>query len=91
LVLIDLLREKGAKVDYNDPHIPKLPSTRKYKFKLKSKALTEKKLASVDVVLIATAHSAYDYDFIVRHAPLIIDTRNATRQVKHGQKKIVRA
>ncbi len=91
LELIDLLREHGAKVEYNDPHIPKLAPTRKHKFNMKSQPLTEKKLASVDVVLISTDHSDYDYDFIVKHAPLVIDTRNATRNVKKNRKKIFRA
>ena len=88
LELIKLLNETGARVEYNDPYIPVLPPTRKYSFDMKSKALTEKKLNSVDLVLISTAHSCYDYDFIVRHAPLIVDSRNATKNVKRFRKKI---
>ena len=42
-------------------------------------------------VLIATAHSAYDYDFIVQHARLVVDTRNATRDVVEGREKIHKA
>jgi UDP-N-acetyl-D-glucosamine dehydrogenase len=42
-------------------------------------------------VLIATGHSAYDYDFIVRHAPLVIDTRNATRNVVQHRERIHKA
>ena len=48
-------------------------------------------LAGQDCVLIATDHTAYDYDFIVRHAPLVIDTRNATKQVTGGREKIRKA
>ena len=48
-------------------------------------------LAGQDCVLIATDHSAYDYDFIVRHAPLVVDTRNATKDVGQGRGKIVKA
>ena len=42
-------------------------------------------------MLIATDHSAYDYDFIVRHAQLVVDTRNATRNVTDGRDKICKA
>jgi UDP-N-acetyl-D-glucosamine dehydrogenase len=48
-------------------------------------------LAAQDCVLIATDHSAYDYDFIVRHSRLVIDTRNATRAVREGREKIRKA
>ncbi|MFH1924525.1 MAG: nucleotide sugar dehydrogenase, partial [Planctomycetota bacterium] len=58
---------------------------------LASSELTAEFLASQDCVLIATDHSAYDYDFIVRHAPLVIDTRNATRNVTEGREKIRKA
>jgi len=53
--------------------------------------LTPEYLASQDCVLIATVHSSYDYDFIVEHAPLVIDTRNATKNVVQGREKIVKA
>ena len=56
-----------------------------------SKKLTAKMLASYDCILIATDHSDYDYGWIVKHARLIVDTRNATGQVKTGRKKIVKA
>jgi len=48
-------------------------------------------LAGQDCVLIATDHSAYDYDFIVQHAKLVVDTRNATRNVRQGREKIRKA
>ena len=42
-------------------------------------------------MLIVTDHSAYDWDWIVRHAPLIVDTRNATARVSAMRERIVRA
>ncbi len=54
--------------------------------RLASESLTPEYLASLDAVLIATDHSAYDWDFIVRYAPLVIDTRNATKQVADRRK-----
>ena len=91
LELIKLLQEKGAKVDYNDPHIPKAPRTREHDLRMTSKRLTADSLAGYDAVLISTDHSAYDYQFIVDNAKLVIDTRNATVKVKSGRDKIVKA
>ena len=51
--------------------------------------LTPQVLADYDCVLIATDHSAYDYDMIVKHAKLVVDTRNATRKVKQAWDNVV--
>ena len=91
LELIELLREKGAKVDYNDPYIPRTHKQRDYDLKMKSKPLTASMLKTYDVALIATDHSDYDYKWIVKNSKLVIDTRNATANVKTGRKKIVKA
>ena len=53
--------------------------------------LTAETLAAADCVLIATAHSSYDAEFIVRHGALVVDTRNFTRDVREGREKIVKA
>lgn len=76
--ILELLEKRGAVVAYNDPHIPKLPEMRHHSIQLQSEALTEEFLASQDCVVIVTDHSAYDYDWLVRHANLVVDTRNAT-------------
>ena len=60
-------------------------------FRMESSPLTAEFLAGQDCVLIATDHSAYDYEFIVRHAPLVVDTRNATKNVHAGREKICKA
>ncbi|MFC1761569.1 nucleotide sugar dehydrogenase [Planctomycetota bacterium] len=91
LELIELLRTKGAKVDYNDPYIPQTHKQRDYDLQMKSKNLSAKMLASYDMVLISTNHSDYDYHWIVDSAQLILDTRNACAGVKRGHKKIVKA
>ncbi|MGD9856182.1 MAG: nucleotide sugar dehydrogenase [Planctomycetaceae bacterium] len=91
-VLLDLLQERGADVSYNDPHVPKLPRMRHHNVPdLKSSELTAAFLAAQDCVLIATDHSSYDYDFIVRHSRLVLDTRNATKGVTEGREKIRKA
>jgi len=89
--LIELLSEKGAKVDYNDPYIPRTHRQRKHDLQMTGKKLSEKMLAGYDVVLIATDHSDYDYQWIVKNASLVVDTRNATADVRRGRKKIVKA
>lgn len=90
--LMDLMLKKGAIVSYNDPHIPNLPPMRHYPhLSMSSQDLTPEFLASQDCVLIATDHSAYDYEQIVTQSPLVIDTRNATRNVRAQREKIVRA
>jgi UDP-N-acetyl-D-glucosamine dehydrogenase len=90
-VLIDLLQKSGAVLSYNDPHIPELLPTRHFHFPMKSVPLTAEFLKSQDCVLITTDHSAYDYDFIVQHASLVVDTRNATKDVCVGREKICKA
>ena len=91
LELIELLKERGAKVDYNDPHIPKCPRTREHDLKMSSVHLTAGNLKKYDVVVISTDHSKYDYQFIVDNARLVVDTRNACKAVKTGRQKIVMA
>jgi len=90
--LMDLLRAGQAVVSYNDPHVPHLPRQRHHNVpEMRSSALDETFLAAQDCVLIATDHSAYDYDFIVRNSRLVIDTRNATKNVREGREKIRKA
>lgn len=90
--LMDLLLSKGAVVDYNDPFIPILPPMRRYPdLRTTSRELTAEYLASRDCVLIATDHSSYDWNWIARHAPLIVDTRNAVRISPSSRAVLVRA
>lgn len=91
LRLIEILREKGAKVDYHDPYIPTMPPIRRYHFDMKSVPLTPENIAKYDVILIATAHDKVNYARVVKHARLVVDTRNATVNVKQGREKIVKA
>ncbi len=89
--IIQLLLEMGAKVYYNDPHIPEFPPLRKYDFDLKSTDLSPRLMKSMDCAVIVTNHSSYDYDHIVKHSKMVIDTRNATQNVKRGTSKIIKA
>ena len=91
-VLMEEMLRRGAVVTYNDPHVPSLPKMRHHDVPdMDSSPLTPEYLAAQDCVLIATDHSAYDSDFIVQHSRLVLDTRNATKNVTSGREKIRKA
>ncbi len=89
--IIRLLRDRGAKVSYHDPHVPVFPGMRKYSFDIGSVDLTPARLAAADCVLIVTNHTAVDYGLIGRHAGLIVDTRDAMAGVRGVQGRVVKA
>jgi len=91
-VLLELLLARGAIVTYSDPHVPSLPAMRHHHLpSMESQTLTPEFLAAQDCVLIATDHTAFDYDLIVGHSRMIVDTRNATANIKDGREKIRKA
>jgi len=90
LKLIELLMHHGAEVDYNDPYVPQMKKTRKYDFRKSSVQINGEMLKQYDCVLIATDHSIYDYEFIVHNSKLVVDTRNATKNI-NNKSNIVRA
>lgn len=79
LDVIELLHREGAHIEYNDPYVSEI---REAGLELRSRPLTAKLLKSADCVVIITNHDSYDYEFICRHAPLIMDTRNATKNIR---------
>ena len=90
--IMELLHQRGAVLNYNDPYIPQLPTMRSFEVAdLASIDLSPEFLANEDCVIIVTDHSCYDYEMIVQHAPLVIDTRNATRDLKDNREKIYKA
>jgi UDP-N-acetyl-D-glucosamine dehydrogenase len=89
--IMELLERQGANVSYNDPHIPSLPAMRHHSIRLASTPLTEAFLGSCDCLLIVTDHRAFDFDWIARHARLIVDTRNATAGLSSPAARIVKA
>ena len=92
LEIMEILQHNGAVLSYSDPYIPRLHKMRAYDFShMSSLDLTEDLLKSQDLVLITTDHTSIDYQRVVDHAPLVVDTRNATRSVTRGREKIVRA
>ncbi|MEK7377291.1 MAG: nucleotide sugar dehydrogenase, partial [Candidatus Binatota bacterium] len=85
LDVMKLLHEKGGEITYHDPHVSQLAFENQL---LHSISLTAQTLSTSDVVVVVTDHAGFDAREIVRHAPLIIDTRNLTRGIQSG--KIVR-
>ncbi len=78
--IMELLRSKGAIVAYSDPHVPVFPKMREHHFELASVPLNPQSLSEYDVVVLATPHTAFDYQLIKEHARLIVDTRGVYRK-----------
>jgi UDP-N-acetyl-D-glucosamine dehydrogenase len=79
LTIIELLRERGAEVSYNDPYFPTVGRGRHYDLNLQCSPLDD--LGQYDAVMIVTDHTTYDYPRIVRESQIVIDTRNATKGI----------
>ena len=93
LALIDLLRARNADVAYHDPFVPAIPKTREHSelSGMKSVEMSEDVFSSFDAVLISTDHDCIDYQDAVRWSRLVIDTRNATKDVAEHRDRIVKA
>jgi len=91
LKLIELLRDRGSIVAYNDPYVPKLPPTRKYKYNMESINLSKENLKKFDLIILTTDHDNYEYEFIYKNANLILDTRNAFKKYGISNGKIRKA
>ncbi|MEL6739342.1 MAG: nucleotide sugar dehydrogenase [Planctomycetota bacterium] len=91
LEIITRLRELGAAVEYHDPLIPRTHRMRRYDLGMASIELTDAALEQADAVVIATDHSSYDWQRVADHARLVIDTRNALRDVTGPREHIVLA
>ena len=88
LKIMELLLQRGAQhLTFNDPHVNEV---RLNGTVMTSQELTDKLISQVDCVIITTDHSKYDFENIVKHANLIIDTRNATKSVQNAGGKIIR-
>ncbi|NLO97566.1 MAG: nucleotide sugar dehydrogenase [Peptococcaceae bacterium] len=88
LAIIEQLLRAGAKISYHDPYVPVIEPHGGCSVRLENTQLTPEQLAASDCVVIITDHSIIDYDFVVEHAQLVVDTRNATKNVKKMREKI---
>jgi len=88
LKIMEILINEGARnIYYNDPFVPEIQLNG---LKFKSIELTEKTLQNSDIVIITTDHSSYDFEFVVKNSNVIIDTRNATRNIADAKAKIIK-
>jgi UDP-N-acetyl-D-glucosamine dehydrogenase len=80
--IIEGLLRLGAEVCYHDPHVARAPRMRSWPGlpAMSSRPLDEALLQGQDAVLIITDHKAVDYELVVRHAPLVVDTRGVYRE-----------
>ena len=90
LTIFRLLLEKKAIVDYYDPFIPVIPSTREFPEieGIQSIPWNPYTFAKYDAILIITNHSKVDYETLVECANLVLDTRNATKNIQKHRNKI---
>jgi UDP-N-acetyl-D-glucosamine dehydrogenase len=93
LHIIHMLRELGAKVDYYDPYVPEIPRTREYAHlaSLKRISFEESTVSQYNASLIITDHVGVDYNALSKWSRLVVDTRNATKNVHEDRHKIVQA
>ncbi|MEW6051827.1 MAG: nucleotide sugar dehydrogenase [Candidatus Zixiibacteriota bacterium] len=85
LDVIKLFKDRGAKVLFNDPHVPEFEMDGK---RVRSTKVTEALLKQTDLVVIVTDHTSYEYQWIVDHSKLVFDTRNATKKVRRNRDRI---
>lgn len=78
--ILDILRTRGAEVDYADPMVPCLPRLRDYDLDLRSASLEPASIASYDALILVTDHDRFDYEVLRAHAKLIVDTRGVYRE-----------
>ena len=90
--LIELLNERGANLSYHDPFIPTLPKMRSFDVPaLESNDLSQAYLKSLDCLLICTDHSGVDWQFVVDHSKIVVDTRNACSGIIDNNDKVYKA
>ncbi len=78
--IMEKLRDAGAVISYSDPHVPVFPKMREHKFELKSEAISANTLKNYDCIVLTTDHDKFDYDLILTHAKLLVDTRGKYRR-----------
>jgi len=92
LKIIDLLLKENAQVSYHDDFVPEIKLCAPYTYAMSSVNLIDEVIASADCILITTKHSDVDYEYVVKHAQAVVDTRNACKNIsadlKHKVTKI---
>jgi UDP-N-acetyl-D-glucosamine dehydrogenase len=91
--LLDLLKQRGAKVNYYDPHVPVIRPTREHPHWAGTKSVkwNRQTIGAFDVIVIATAHAAVNYQQLADWSQLIVDTRNVMSAVPEPVAKVWKA
>ncbi len=90
LRIIESFIKSQAHVVYHDPYVPSFKLSGECDVFMENSSLNEEELSRADCVLILTDHTCVDYQWVVDHATLILDARNATRNVQGGKEKIIK-
>ena len=83
--IMELLTQKGAQVDYNDPYIPKIKPRREYKQFVGKESVALEQIDQYDITVVLTDHSVYDYPTIVEQSKVVVDARNACGNIKSAK------
>lgn len=81
--IMELLRSRGADVQYSDPYWPSFPHKREHHFDLHSVTLTPQQLQNFDCVVLVTPHDQFDYAMILNYSKLLVDTRGIYHHETH--------
>lgn len=87
LDVIRLLQQRGAAVEYTDPYVPEIKTDNGTMTHVE---ITPERLQNCDCAVILADHTAFDFELVCRHAPLVMDTRNATRDIHAPMGRVVK-
>ena len=87
--IMELLTQKGAHIDYNDPYIPKIKPRREHKQFVGKESVAFEQMDQYDITVVLTDHSVYDYNVVVEKSQVVVDARNACGKIKSA--KIIKA
>ena len=80
VTLMEKIQKQGGRIDYSDPYVPMFPKMREHNFDLKSVPLTPETLENYDCVILSTDHDSFDYNMILKHSKMLVDTRGKIRE-----------
>jgi len=89
--IIKRLIDRGASVDYHDPHVPRFPAMRHYDIELESQELTPELLEKQDCALVVTDHDSIDWPVVGKHSRLVVDSRDAMAHLGDLRSRVVSA
>ena len=93
LRIMEIIKELGGRVAYHDPYLPEIGPTREHAALqgMQSVPFDEATVSKFDAAIITTDHDNVDYNKLVKWSKLVVDTRNATKNVGAGKAKVVPA